>query len=175
MTSRISEMLGLSSRASTAVRQSKTSPRCRHEHTRTACVRAASLCLTIPMSRSTHLPRDGATSLHFTCYHCRCVVPRHALGTEHRNHCPFCLWSSHVDRTSGDRQCACHGPMEPITIWVRPDGEWAIVHRCTRCSTLRFNRIAGDDDPQLLTRLAIRPLTHPAFPLDPCMPLGSSR
>ncbi len=54
--------------------------------------------------------------------------------------------------------------MEPIAVWVRPDGEWALIHRCTRCATLRFNRIAGDDDPVQLEALAQRPLQRPAFP-----------
>jgi hypothetical protein len=65
--------------------------------------------------------------------------------------------------------------MEPIAIWVRPDGEWAIVHRCSRCSTLRTNRIAGDDDPTLLAQLAARPLTYPAFPLDRFIQMGTAR
>jgi len=54
--------------------------------------------------------------------------------------------------------------MEPIAVWVRPDGEWALIHRCTRCAVLRFNRVAGDDDPQQLEGLAMRPVNHPAFP-----------
>ena len=54
--------------------------------------------------------------------------------------------------------------MEPIAVWVRPNGEWALIHRCTRCATLRFNRIAGDDDPVQLEALVHRPLQRPAFP-----------
>lgn len=56
--------------------------------------------------------------------------------------------------------------MEPIGIEVRHDGEWAIVHRCSGCDTLRTNRIAGDDREIALLALAIKPLTRPAFPLD---------
>ena len=117
------------------------------------------------MSRPTKMQRSSA-SLHFSCSHCDGLVALSAPGTEHRNHCPLCLWSHHVDRTPGDRQCACHGHMEPIAVWVRPDGEWALVHRCMRCGTLRSNRIAGDDDPTALLRLATRPLSCPAFPLE---------
>jgi ribosome biogenesis GTPase len=64
--------------------------------------------------------------------------------------------------------------MEPIAIWVRPDGEWAIVHRCQRCSTFRSNRIAGDDDPTMLLCLAKRPLDHPAFPITHDSPEGGA-
>jgi hypothetical protein len=56
--------------------------------------------------------------------------------------------------------------MAPIAIWVRPDGEWAIVHRCDRCGAIRTNRIAGDDSELALMSLAARPLARPPFPLD---------
>jgi len=56
--------------------------------------------------------------------------------------------------------------MEPISVWVKPDGEWSIVHRCVKCGALRVNRIAGDDNEVLLLSLALRPIARPAFPLD---------
>jgi RNHCP domain len=105
--------------------------------------------------------RDG-----FTCVSCKRQVPGVAWGTSHRNHCPACLWSRHVDEEPGDRRCACRAPMRPIGIEVRADGEWAIIHRCTGCNALRANRIAGDDHEVALLALALRPLANPAFPLD---------
>ena len=56
--------------------------------------------------------------------------------------------------------------MEPIAVCVRPGGEWALVHRCSGCATLHVNRIAGDDNPLMLMRLAVRPLAQPPFPLE---------
>lgn len=56
--------------------------------------------------------------------------------------------------------------MEPIAVSVRGDGEWALIHRCTGCHELDLNRTAGDDNPLLLVRLAIRPLAQPPFPLE---------
>jgi hypothetical protein len=56
--------------------------------------------------------------------------------------------------------------MEPIAVWVRRDGEWAIVHRCQRCGVIRTNRIAGDDSELAMISLAVRPLAQPPFPLD---------
>jgi len=93
----------------------------------------------------------------FTCAHCGAVIPLRAFGTENRNHCPLCLWSLHVDITPGDRLCPCRGPMEPISIWVKDDGEWAIIHRCKSCGTLKSNRIAGDDIEKNILELADRP------------------
>lgn len=56
--------------------------------------------------------------------------------------------------------------MEPIAIEARPDGEWAVVHRCRECGEVRSNRVAGDDAELGLLRLALRPLAAPPFPLD---------
>jgi hypothetical protein len=109
--------------------------------------------------------RPGADS--FRCRHCRLDVPATAPGTKHRNHCPACLWSRHLDAdVPGDRAAACAAAMEPIAVAVHADGEWALVHRCAGCAAISTNRIAGDDNPLALLRLAVRPLAHPPFPLD---------
>jgi hypothetical protein len=104
--------------------------------------------------------------LSFRCTHCRLDVPTDAVGTAHRNHCPNCLWSRHVDDTPGDRAAECGSVMEPIAIGVRGDGEWVVVHRCMGCETLHLNRSAGDDNPLILLRLAVRPLSQPPFPIE---------
>ena len=70
-----------------------------------------------------------------------------------------------MDIQTGDRLSGCQSLMEPISVWVRSNGEWAIVHRCRKCGTLRTNRIAGDDNEVLLISLALRPLAMPPFPL----------
>ncbi len=111
-------------------------------------------------------PRAGAPEPGFICERCHRAVPGSVPGTAHRNHCPGCLWSLHVDLRPGDRRCGCRGLMEPIAIWVRGDGEWALVHRCQRCTALRVNRIAGDDNELALLSLAVRPLARPPFPLE---------
>lgn len=56
--------------------------------------------------------------------------------------------------------------MEPVGIEVKQEGEWAVIHRCMGCGTLKANRIAGDDAERALLALALRPLARPAFPLD---------
>jgi hypothetical protein len=90
----------------------------------------------------------------------------HAPGTAHRNHCPNCLWSRHVDVVPGDRAAECGAAMEAVAIASRDDGEWTLVHRCRGCHTLKANRVAGDDNPLMLMRLAVRPLARPPFPLE---------
>jgi len=100
----------------------------------------------------------------FPCAHCERIVAPAVSGTEHRNHCPWCLWSLHLDLRPGDRRSGCRGRMEPIGIWIRGDGEWSLIHRCTRCGMIKANRIAGDDDELRLFSLAARPLTDMPFP-----------
>jgi hypothetical protein len=56
--------------------------------------------------------------------------------------------------------------MEPVAVTVRDAGEWAIIHRCTNCSTLHENRVAGDDNIAVLLALAARPLANPPVPLE---------
>ena len=107
----------------------------------------------------------------FTCINCKLQVPGVAWGTSHRNHCPACLFSKHVDEQPGDRASPCRGAMTPIGIEVRDDareGEWAIIHRCKSCGQLKTNRIAGDDSERALLALVLRPLAKPAFPIDDC-------
>lgn len=95
----------------------------------------------------------------------RPVVPQGA-GSEHRNHCPNCLSSLHVDEEPGDRASDCGGVMEPVGVWVRKGGEWALVHRCRRCGKISSNRVAADDNPLKLMSIAVKPLAFPPFPLE---------
>jgi hypothetical protein len=103
----------------------------------------------------------------FACIRCGFDVPAAGAGSAHRNHCPSCLWSRHVDGDRpGDRASPCGAPMEPIAISVRGAGEWVVVHRCSRCGALRLNRIAADDNALVLLRLAVEPLAKSPFPIE---------
>ena len=119
-------------------------------------------------------PNAGLPGTAFLCTHCHRAIPATAPGTAHRNHCPHCLWSLHVDLQTGDRRSACRGPMEPVAIGIQPNGEWSILHRCQRCGMIRMKRIAGDDNDVLLVSMALRPLARPPFPLERlgCAPAG---
>ena len=56
--------------------------------------------------------------------------------------------------------------MEPIAVWVRKNGEWAVIYRCRRCGALSSNRIAADDNPMKLMSVAMKPIGSPPFPLE---------
>ncbi|CCY19278.1 putative uncharacterized protein [Eubacterium sp. CAG:786] len=102
----------------------------------------------------------------FTCRVCgRTIVPGGA-GSAHRNHCPNCLTSLHVDIEPGDRASDCGGIMDAIALWVRKNGECAVIHRCRRCGALSSNRVAADDNPMKLMSIALKPLCEPPFPIE---------
>ena len=52
---------------------------------------------------------------------------------------------------------ACAGSMEPIGYFQRLNGEYILVHCCLDCALERFNRIAGDDDFDLVLALPVLP------------------
>ena len=54
---------------------------------------------------------------------------------------------------------SCESRMEPIGSFQRPNGAYVLVHRCLGCGIERFNRIAADDNFDLV-------LTLPSLP--PC-------
>ena len=105
---------------------------------------------------------SASTFGDFTCGHCHAIVSSaHFLsGVNNRNHCPYCLWSCHLDLyASGDRLSACKGQMQPIGLTLKKGrnkyamearGELMLVHECTDCGTLSINRIAADDDPSTI-------------------------
>lgn len=80
-------------------------------------------------------------------------------GGSYRNHCPYCLWSKHVDTDEpGDRKSDCQGMMAPIGVFTRRTSEYVLVHRCEKCGLERYNRIAGDDDFEKITALSTVPV-----------------
>lgn len=104
--------------------------------------------------RKLFLPRNTG----FICEYCKKRVTPLKYGGSYRNHCPFCLWSKHVDlETPGDRLSKCGGLMKPIGVFTRRTGEYVLVHRCVRCGQERYNRIAGDDNFDLVTKLSTVP------------------
>ncbi len=94
----------------------------------------------------------------FICRNCGAPVNSWAPGTRQRNHCPYCLFSLHVDIKPGDRRELCRGIMEPIGLWPREGGDTSILHRCRKCGALRSNRLAGDDNDERLRHLAEKAL-----------------
>jgi hypothetical protein len=86
---------------------------------------------------------------NFICEHCNAEV----LGTGYTNHCPKCLWSKHVDINPGDRAESCGGMMEPIEVEFK-SGNFDIIQQCQKCGAVKRNKVAEDDNPEILIALA---------------------
>lgn len=79
----------------------------------------------------------------FCCENCGAMVLPLTNGS-YRNHCPFCLYSKHVDCLPGDRSHDCHGLMEPVDLIYRPKKGYQLVHVCLRCGARKVNKVAVD-------------------------------
>ena len=97
-----------------------------------------------------------AENTTFVCGHCQTMVPANTDG-HYRNHCPWCLWSLHVDDLPGDRASECRQLMEPIGLVEKSGKGWQVVHRCTACGHRQPNRLVRDgaapDDLDLVLQL----------------------
>lgn len=98
-------------------------------------------------SRKTH---KDVIEDDFRCNYCKVMVSARAPGTAHRNHCPTCGYSRHVDERKGFRNSECQSLMEPVGLSWKGGGELALVHHCLGCDAIDYNRIAGDDNPIML-------------------------
>lgn len=87
----------------------------------------------------------------FTCEHCGKKV--NPLGYTARDHCPFCLYSKHVDIFPGDRKNSCHGMLKPIGVEKFKD-TFKLLYRCERCQETHKNVMARDDDMNLIIELS---------------------
>jgi DNA-directed RNA polymerase subunit RPC12/RpoP len=82
----------------------------------------------------------------FICEHCGKEIPPLEHGS-YRNHCPFCLYSKHVDDEGpGDRASLCKGLMQPISLDQKAKKGWMIIHRCEKCGKQIPNKAAPDDN-----------------------------
>jgi hypothetical protein len=124
-------------------------------------------------------------NVDFRCIHCKAYVVANAVfaGVKHRNHCPYCLWSRHMDlKVPGDRLSACKAKMRPLglTLKLSPRrynqraGELMLCHQCTDCGKISINRIAADDDSErLYALLLVGDRLMPDSPPDQVYPASS--
>jgi len=88
----------------------------------------------------------------FICEHCNKNVDK--LNYSARDHCPYCLYSKHVDINPGDRNNTCQGLLKPIGIEKFKD-TYKIVYKCERCGEFHKNIIATDDDMDTIIQLSV--------------------
>ena len=79
----------------------------------------------------------------FVCENCGKKVDK--LGYTSRDHCPYCLYSKHVDINPGDRLNTCLGLLVPIDV-EKFKNSYKIIYKCGKCGKLHKNIMALDDD-----------------------------
>lgn len=87
----------------------------------------------------------------FVCENCGAGV----MGDGFTNHCPECLYSKHVDVFPGDRAAECGAIMKPVMVESargRKAGEWDVVHKCVTCGHEKRNKLAKDDNFDILVK-----------------------
>lgn len=76
---------------------------------------------------------------------------------EIRNHCQFCLHSKHVDRdVPGDRLSDCGGLLRPVDVDHHKKKGWVLVFECVKCGANSRNKVASDDDMDLVANISGR-------------------
>ena len=91
----------------------------------------------------------------FLCMVCDTEVK--ALGYTARDHCPKCLCSKHVDNNPGDRANLCHGILRPIEVEPAKKDNYKIVYLCDKCKTIKRNKMAKDDNLELIIKIMSNP------------------
>ena len=74
------------------------------------------------------------------CYKCPVCgwEPPETVAGGSWDHCPNCLSGTHGP---------CGGILEPIGVWVKPDGCWEIIERCRLCGEIESAPLAAHDNP----------------------------
>ena len=80
---------------------------------------------------------------NFICENCGNEVSK--LNYTARDHCPFCLYSKHVDILPGDRANKFCGLLEPIDV-EKYKYTYKIIYKCQNCGQTHKNIMAKDDN-----------------------------
>ena len=87
----------------------------------------------------------------FICENCGKNVEK--LKVTARDHCPYCLYSKHVDINPGDRENPCKGLLKPFGIEKHKD-TYKILYKCEKCHQEHKNIMAIDDDMNEIIKIS---------------------
>lgn len=116
----------------------------------------------IPLQKVIRVPKRLKGEI--VCSNCKKTFSLELPGSKHRDHCPYCLCSVHIDVRPGDRGIWCgegevgssefkHSILRPIAI--NKDQPY-ILYKCDKCGKTKVNVQAFDDNPQILQQLPIK-------------------
>lgn len=80
------------------------------------------------------------------------VCSSYVYGNGYTNHCPYCLYSKHVDVSPGDRQSDCKGIMKPVSFEFKADN-WRVIHCCIKCNHTKINKLSSQDNIDVIANL----------------------
>ncbi len=86
----------------------------------------------------------------FVCKNCQ----KEVKGDGYTNHCPFCLWSMHVDINPGDRKEQCRGMMKPVGVKVYTS-KYIIYYQCTKCGFKHKVKARNNDNIDKIIQLSL--------------------
>lgn len=89
----------------------------------------------------------------FICENCNKEVKK--LNYTSRDHCPYCLYSKHVDLNPGDRANECKGLLVPIELEKFKD-TYKIIYKCNKCNKIHKNIKAIDDNFNEIVNLSAK-------------------
>ena len=92
------------------------------------------------------LKRFNMLDEEFLCENCGKLVNK--LNYTARDHCPFCLYSKHLDINPGDRLNKCCGYKNT----------YKIIYKCNKCGEKHKNIMANDDNMELIIELSKKDL-----------------
>lgn len=87
----------------------------------------------------------------FICKNCGKKVEK--LGYTSRDHCPYCLYSLHVDIDPGDRQNSCRGLLIPINVITDSKKGMVVIYKCSKCKKIVKNIVAKDDSQDQIMKV----------------------
>ena len=99
---------------------------------------------------------------NFKCPNCGWQAEKQGVK-DSWNHCPNCLGGIHEEDTDYG---VCGGILEPIGIWVKKNGEWMILKRCSLCGEMQAVPKSPFDNPLKVLSVASKPLSSPPFPIE---------
>ena len=91
---------------------------------------------------------------NFICENCNKYVEK--LKYTARDHCPYCLYSKHVDINPGDRASTCKGHLIPIGIEKNKKMGYKILYKCDKCGYKTKNIMASDDNMERIINISVQ-------------------
>lgn len=83
----------------------------------------------------------------FQCENCFKQIKPVTNGS-FRNHCPYCLYSKHLDNLPGDRSSSCKGLMKPVRLDYSGKKGYQLVHECLKCTKIQRNKVAVNSEQE---------------------------